>query len=90
MTTYKLQFDKRYLKDLEKIPFQFRKNIGEKIKILAENPRPDGCVKLQGSKNIPLYRIRCGDYGIVYSIRDDILVILVLEIGYRREIYSDL
>ena len=84
---YKIEFHKRYLKDLEKIPQVFRKNIREKVSELASDPRPDGCKKLQGSKESPFYRIRCGDYRVVYAINDDILLILVIEIGHRKEIY---
>ncbi len=84
---YKIEYNKKYLKDLEKIPPVFRKNIREKISSLMVDPRPDGCKKFQGSKKILLYRIRCGDYRIVYAINDDVLLVLVIEIGHRREIY---
>ena len=87
---YKLQFNKRYVKDLEKIPLPFRKIIREKVESLSSNPRPEGCTKLQGSKKVPLYRIRAGDYRVVYAIYDDTLVILVIEVGHRKEIYRDL
>jgi mRNA interferase RelE/StbE len=52
---------------------------------LSENPRPPGCVKLAGPD--PLYRIRSGDYRIIYQIRDSELLIVVVAIGHRREIY---
>lgn len=84
---YKVLFDKKYLKELTRIPEHFRDAIEEKVKDLANNPRPEGSIKLKGSKNDPLYRIRYGDYRIVYAIKDDILVVLVIEIGHRREIY---
>jgi mRNA interferase RelE/StbE len=90
MTKYKLQFDKRYLKDLQKIPQQFRKQICEKVENLAVNPRPEGYTKLSGSKKHVLYRIRCGDYRIVYTIQDDVLIVIVIEVGHRKEIYRDL
>ena len=57
----------------------------EEIAALAENPRPPGCVKLQGESE--LYRVRVGDYRIVYQIRDAVLTVLVVQIGHRREIY---
>lgn len=84
---YRVEFNKRYLKDLEKIPSKMQKQITEKIKELALNPRPDGCKKLQGSDDLPLYRIRCGDYRVVYTINDNILLVLIIEVGHRREIY---
>lgn len=57
----------------------------EAIDALAENPPPPGCVKLQGESE--LYRVRVGDYRIVYQIQDAVLVVLVVKIGHRREIY---
>lgn len=83
---YKVQFNKHYLKDLEKIPKKDRALICESVLALADDPRPDGCKKLKGTKET-LYRIRCGDYRVVYTIRDDILLVLVIEIGHRRDIY---
>jgi mRNA interferase RelE/StbE len=73
----------KFLRDLtdKRLFFRFR----EAIDSLAENPRPPGCVKLQG--HVELYRVRVGDYRIVYQIQDAILVVLVVEIGHRREIY---
>ena len=54
------------------------------ISELSENPRPAGSTKLTG---LPYWRLRVGDYRIVYRIQDDVLVVLVVEIGHRREIY---
>jgi mRNA interferase RelE/StbE len=48
---------------------------------------PDGCKKLQGPSLPTLYRIRCGYYRVVYTINDHILLILVIEVGHRKEIY---
>jgi mRNA interferase RelE/StbE len=52
---------------------------------LAGHPRPPGCEKLVGAED--LYRIRVGDYRIIYQIRDELLLVLVVKIGHRREIY---
>ena len=52
---------------------------------LASQPRPLGCDKLAGPDY--LYRIRVGDYRIVYQIRDEVLLVLVVKIGHRREVY---
>jgi len=57
----------------------------EVVDSLAQNPRPHGCTKLSGTKNI--YRVRVGDHRIVYQIIDDRLLVLVIDIGHRREIY---
>ncbi len=84
---YKIQFNKKYLKDLEKIPAYAQKQISAKVLALGIDPRPEGCKKLHGSGNTPLYRIRAGDYRVIYTINDDILLVLVIEVGHRKEIY---
>jgi mRNA interferase RelE/StbE len=58
------------------------------INSLAEEPRPAGAVKLTGSEN--LYRVRVGDYRVIYAVENDFLLVLVVEIGHRREIYRKL
>jgi mRNA interferase RelE/StbE len=52
---------------------------------LATQPRPVGCDKLVGTED--LYRIRVGDYRIIYQVRDELLLVLVVKIGHRREVY---
>ena len=89
MKVYKVCFDKNYLKELERVPTVYRENIRKKIKELAANPRPEGYLKMKGSGNTPFYRIRCGDYRIVYTIDDDVLIILIIELGHRKEIYRN-
>jgi mRNA interferase RelE/StbE len=58
-----------------------------RIEELAAEPRPRGAVKLQGEDD--LYRIRVGDYRVVYTIRDEELIVLVLRVGHRRDVYRD-
>jgi mRNA interferase RelE/StbE len=87
MTKYRVEFNKNYLKDLEKIPIRARKQIQKEVTALASEPRPDGCKKLQGANSPPLYRVRCGDYRIIYTINDSVLLILVIAVGHRKEIY---
>ena len=55
------------------------------IDALEQEARPTSCLKLAGSPD--LYRIRVGDYRIIYQVRDTELVVLVLSIGHRREVY---
>ena len=55
------------------------------IEDLVSDPRPTGCVKLAGEE--ALYRVRVGDYRILYQVRDRALLVVVIEIGHRREIY---
>lgn len=64
------------------------KRIGKKIDNLAKNPRPPGVEKLSGEDNI--YRIRSGDYRVIYQIHDKILYVLVLKVGNRKEVYRKL
>ncbi len=62
-----------------------RERLIAKIRALAHDPRPPGCEKLSGERD--LYRVRQGDYRIVYSIADRILTVEVIKIGHRKEIY---
>lgn len=57
----------------------------EAIDALVIEPRPHGCTKLSGAKNI--YRVRVGDHRIIYKIEDDRLLVLIADIGHRRDIY---
>jgi mRNA interferase RelE/StbE len=61
-----------------------RRRIAERLVELADNPRPPGCIKLAG---IEAYRIRVGAYRIVYDIQDKILLVTVIDVGHRREVY---
>ena len=73
----------KYLAAIRDVRLSLR--LREAIDALAENPRAPGNVKLQGESE--LYRVRVGDYRIVYQIQDAVLVVLVVQIGHRREIY---
>ncbi len=74
----------KYLAGLHNADLQ-RRLIGA-MRGLESDPRPPGCVKLSGDKD--LFRIRVGDYRIVYQVQDRVLVVLVVDIGHRREIYK--
>ena len=64
---------------------ELRNRLVQAIASLADNPRPNGCVKLES--NYDLYRIRVGDWRIVYQIIDDRLIVLVTEVAQRKEVY---
>ncbi len=83
---YEVEISESAEKFLKKIPKKDRLRIIEKIDALESDPLPSGSIKLQGCKEA-LYRIRSGDYRVVYTVKKDVLVILVVEIGHRREIY---
>ena len=82
--TYKLEFKKSAIKDLKKLNQSEAKKIMLKIKELSTDPRPFNCVKLT---NEDKYRIRVGDYRVLYEIIDDILVVNVVKVKHRREVY---
>ncbi len=83
---YEIEISESAEKFLEKVPKKDRLRIIEKIDALEKDPIPSGSIKLHGYKEA-LYRIRSGDYRVVYSIKKDVLIVLVVEIGHRREIY---
>lgn len=72
-------------RQLKQINRDDKKRILDKIQSLAENPRPYGYKELKGNDN--LFRIRAGDYRIIYEIQDKILLITVLKVGNRRDVY---
>ena len=82
---YSIQFTSRASKDFIALPQSIQLRFEEKIEGLSKNPKPQGVQKLKGEEH--LYRIRVGDYRLVYKIRDSILLILILKIGHRKEIY---
>jgi len=72
-------------RDLKSIRGPNRRRIAETIDALADDPRPHGYSKLAGEED--LFRVRVGDYRIVYKIEDDRLIVLVVRIGHRKDIY---
>ena len=83
---YKINYRRSVKKDLRKLAKTDRVVIIEKILALAKNPRPIGYIKLQGGQN--LYRIRHTDYRVIYQIDDDVLTILVVKVGHRKNVYN--
>lgn len=73
-------------RDLKKLPQNVRPKIIVKIGSLADNPRPPDVKKLSGELH-SLYRVRVGDYRVIYKIEDDKLVVLVVEIEHRKNSY---
>jgi mRNA interferase RelE/StbE len=84
MAEYKITIKKSAVKELEDIPQKDLRKIIKRIRSLAKAPRPHGPQKLSGQEK---YRIRQGDYRIVYSIEDKDSLIDIVKIGHRREIY---
>lgn len=86
MSKYQIVLHRAFAKYLKTIPKDYYRAIYECINGLSTNPRPNGVKKMQGYKN--LYRIRCGDYRIIYSIEDSKLMVLIEKVGHRRDIYD--
>jgi len=82
---YKIDITKSAQKKLSKLPAKERDRISEKIDALAHEPRPSGCKKLMGREG---YRIRIGNYRVIYNIHDDVLTVLIVDVGDRKEIYD--
>lgn len=85
MESYSLRFKKSVVKDLRKIPNKDVERILKCIESLCENPRAEGCIKLSGEE---LYRIRQGTYRIIYEIQDSELIIMVVKVAHRSDVYK--
>ena len=85
MTKYKVLFKRSADRALKKLPQDVQRRIAGEAALLANNPRPAGVVKMAGDEN--LWRIRIGDYRVVYEIHDDRLIVLVLRVAHRKEVY---
>ncbi len=83
---YKVELKSSAQKELDKLPKKEQKRISIKIDELETNPFPYGVIKLSGSDNF--FRLRVGNYRIIYTIENDRLVIIILKIGDRKTIYK--
>jgi len=83
--TYTVEFTHRAAKAFRALPPEIRHRLAPKIDALTNNPRPRGVKSLEGPDGI--LRLRVGDYRILYQVMDDRLVVLLVKIGHRREIY---
>lgn len=84
MAKYKITVKKSAAKELQDIPKKDLRRIVKRIQSLTNNPKPQGCQKLSGQSR---FRLRQGDYRIVYSINDKDYTVDIVKIGHRREIY---
>jgi mRNA interferase RelE/StbE len=82
---YTVRMDARTRKALDRLSGDIHNRMVRKLEALEENPRPFGVEKLAGPE--ALYRVRVGDWRVVYAIRDHELVVIVIRIGHRREVY---
>jgi mRNA interferase RelE/StbE len=84
MASYELAFKKSVAKDLRRFPREDVRRIMERIRALADDPRPPGCEKLSGLER---YRVRQGQYRIIYEVENRVLTVLVVKVGHRRDVY---
>lgn len=82
--SYHVDLSRRAAKALDALEKTPRRRVMAVIDQLATEPRPSGCVKLSGRSQ---WRVRVGDYRVLYEIHDDALLVLVIEVGHRRNIY---
>ncbi len=85
MPDYTVSFRKSAEKDIRKLDARLQQRVFTAVEPLARNPRPSGCRKLQGSADA--YRIRVGDYRVIYTVDDAILIVAVERVRHRREVY---
>lgn len=85
MANYKIEIKKSAAKEISKLPKVSVKRIIDRIQALSDDPRPQGCKKLSGDEK---YRIRIGIYRVLYSIIDEELVIFIVKVGHRKDIYE--
>lgn len=85
MSTYEIEFRPAALRELRKIDRSTHPRIQGAIALLAQDPRPPASRQLRGRDG---YRLRVGDYRIIYIIDDGVLLIVVVAIGHRREVYQ--
>lgn len=85
MSTYRIEVRPAALRALRKLDPQVRGRIQGAIALLAHDPRPPGARALQGRDGL---RVRVGDYRIIYSVHDQVLTVVVVRLGHRRDVYD--
>lgn len=85
MSRYRIELRPAAVRALRKIDRQDARRIQGAIALLAQDPRPPGAKALRGR---PALRVRVGDHRIVYAVHDDVLLVVVVTLGHRRDVYS--
>jgi mRNA interferase RelE/StbE len=85
--SYEVQILPKAARQIKALSVEVRQDISFTIQSLANEPRPIGVKKLSGEKDI--YRVRVGNYRVLYRIVDKVLVVVVVSVGHRREVYRD-
>ncbi len=82
---YRIEFASAATREFSKLAKSLQQRIASKIDAPASHPRPRGVEKLEGQER--RYRLRVGDYRVIYEIQDEVLIVLIVRIGHRREVY---
>ena len=83
--TYRIDVLPAAVREIRKLPPEAKRRVQAVIELLSENPRPPAATKLTAR---PEWRVRTGDYRVLYRIEDDILTIVVVRAGHRRDVYE--
>jgi mRNA interferase RelE/StbE len=84
MARYRIAFKRSVIKDLRQIPNQDVQRILKRIDDLADEPRGSGAEKLTGEE---VFRVRQGNYRILYTVEDDVVTVTIVRVGHRRDVY---
>jgi mRNA interferase RelE/StbE len=82
---YTIQFKPLALRELERLPRDVQKKLAAKIEALGDDPFPAGCKKMAAIPDT--WRVRAGDYRVVYQVHQKVLLVLVLTVGHRKDVY---
>ncbi|WP_420437936.1 type II toxin-antitoxin system RelE family toxin [Candidatus Poriferisodalis sp.] len=85
MSRYRVAVARRAVKTIRQLPRSDQQRIRAAIDLLADEPRPNGCIALSGEDAV--YLVRVGAYRILYEVLDDRLVVHIIRVGHRREVY---
>ncbi len=85
MSAYRIELRPAAVRALRKLDPQMRRRVQGAIALLAQDPRPPGARALQGR---PGLRVRVGEYRIIYTVEDDVLLVVIVRLGHRRDIYD--
>jgi mRNA interferase RelE/StbE len=82
---FEIRLARRAVRSLASLERREQQRLRAALDLLSDNPRPPNCVAMQGEDSV--YRVRVGDYRIVYEVLDNVLLVHVVRIGHRREVY---
>lgn len=83
--SYRIEFVRSAERSLASLPQSDQRQIAKRVEALSQNPRPPGTKKLRGSEHT--YRIRVGDYRVIYVVEDERVIVTVVRIAHRRDVY---